>query len=793
MEIKKVANSIESVRKIAKKVIEAPETPKIVSLVVLAMLMSLPFGMNKADLINTAERSALFFPFTVLFSGAVQQGFNFLYISCFSFFLLPVPFILIVVSFFQKKISNGIIYPFVLVSVSMYLAAAVSAMILFANTPRWFYSLHFSIYVAFFTALVFHFILITKGIISIKTQNEFYAEYRRLLKEEEKKELASQKRLIKKLKSQKVTGNDFKEDFLAVKTALENSITNLKNTKKKSYIKIKITIVILITMIVMLSTFIYIDLRNYKMLLSQTVNNTGKNQAEQVAAIYGFSEGLHAKISAFLEGIKKTNATSPFPFERVDIITTKNKTPIYFEEINDSTIFPLFDVFSYTTEAGRVREIPSEEKRILPEEAQLYMRYLQDDYKEPVFNPEKNRYLYAYPVSFSKKEGQRLLGFSVVTYSKEILDSPYFQAKVFIFSISAVFLYASIIITLFLADFIANPIIFLCGNIRKTSNILGKMLSGNAKIEADNLIFEENITTHDEIKKLSIEIKNIVSLVRGMLPYVSFHTVQNAEKNTGRRSTTRDLCFLFTDIRGFTTLCENMQPKEVIQILNRYLDLETKIIFDNGGDVDKYVGDEIMAFFSGPKKEINACKAAMQIRQAMHIEKEAAEKEGGAAISIGIGINSGPVVFGSVGSETRKDFTSIGDTVNLAARLEGANKEYGSKSIISEAVYENLNGSFVCRELDFLTVKGKTEPVRIFEILQSTDSATEKIHDLKRIFEEGLSQYRKKNWKAAEKCFSEGIEKYDDAPSKVFLKRVLHYQITPPEQDWKGVFVMNVK
>ena len=170
---------------------------------------------------------------------------------------------------------------------------------------------------------------------------------------------------------------------------------------------------------------------------------------------------------------------------------------------------------------------------------------------------------------------------------KEILNRPYFQAKVFIFALAAVFAYAAIIITLFLADFIAEPIIQLCVNIRKTTNILSELLSGNAKIEANRLIFDDNIKTHDEIKTLSKEIKNIITLVRGMLPYVSFHTIRNAEKDVGSKSISRNLCFLFTDIRGFTKLCEKMPEREVIAMLNHYLDIETKIIFDNGGDVDK--------------------------------------------------------------------------------------------------------------------------------------------------------------------------------------------------------------
>ena len=779
-----------------KKIYVHPDTVKIASLIILAGLMVLPFSMTKMDLFNTSQKAVNLYPMTVLFSNLIQSGLNFFYVSSLLLFLLPIAFIIIFVSIFQTRISSKIVYFSALVPISLYLSASISGMNLFANTPRWFYSLSPLTYFAFFIALIFHAFLIAHGIISIKRQNESYVEYKRLLKEEESKEELLNKRIADKLKKQKEKSlknnpEPIQEEAFSIDKLLKQYITRFKNRKKRSHIKIKITIVIIFTILVILSTFIYTDLRNYNMLLTQNVNTTGKSQAEQVAAIYSFSDGLHAKINAFIEGIRKTNLSSPFPFQRVDIITTSNKQPVFLEEIDESTELPFFDVFSYTTAAGQVRLISDEEKNISPEEAALYIKHFKNQatVSTPIYKEDNGTCLYIYPVTFTRKEGQRLVGFSVVTYLKEILDRPYFQAKVFVFSISAVFFYASIIIVLFLADFIANPIIFLCGNIRKTANILRGMISSNAAVEADRLIFEENIKTHDEIKTLSIELKNIISLIRGILPYVSFHTIQNAEKNLSSKSATRELCFLFTDIRGFTSMCENMQPREVINILNRYLDIETKIIFENGGDVDKYVGDEIMAFFSGPKKEINACKAAMEIRKAMRREQKAALKEGSA-----LGINSGPVVFGPVGSKTRKDFTSIGDTVNLAARLEGANKEYGSKSIISEEVYKNLSKDFICRELDFIAVKGKTEAVRIYEILQPTEKlTTEKLYDIKKLFETGLSYYRKRKWKHAEKYFSECAEKYNDAPSKVFLRRVTHYQVSPPKPKWSGVFVMNVK
>ncbi len=772
----------EKLETVHKQTVEFPYKMQIVSLVIFVALIFLPFGMDKMDLVNHTRTPQLLYPFTVLFSGLVQQNFLFFYVSCFSFFLLPVAFLIIFISIFNKRITQNIVIISAFVAVTCYLAAAISGMTVFANTIRWFQSLSILVYMAFFLALTFHIFLISYGIALIKARNETYSAYKQLILESEKTE-----------ESDKQPENKKKFN---IKRQVQELIGRIKSPQKKTHLKSKIAGVILIAIIIIISVFIYTDLKNYKLLLTQNVNTTGKNQAEQVAAIYGFSDGLHAKISAFLEGIKKTNASSPFPHRRVDIITTDSKEPVFLDKIDNTTVLPDFNVFSYTTEQGAVRNIPAEEKRITAEEAALYIKHFQNinTQSQPIYKADKGMCLYVYPITFSRKDGQRLVGFSVVTYMKEILDRPYFQAKVFIFALAAIFVYAAIIITLFLADFIAEPIIQLCVNIRKTTNILNEIFSGNAKIDAHKLVFDDNLKTRDEIKTLSKEIKNIITLVRGMLPYISFHTLRNAEKDVGSKSISRNLCFLFTDIRGFTKLCEKLPAREVILMLNRYLNIETKIIFDNGGDVDKYVGDEMMAFFAGPKKEINACKAAMEIREALYREQLAALKVGRETISLGIGINTGYVIFGPVGSETRKDFTSIGDTVNLAARLEGANKQYGSKTIISEAVYNNLGNAFICRELDYITVKGKTEVVRIFEVLQEAKKNTgDKIYDLKKLFETGLDYYRQRKWKTAEKYFLECVEKYNDKPAKVFLERIEHYRSSPPPADWKGVFVMRVK
>lgn len=764
---------------------------RIVSIIILAVLFVFPFSMREMNLLQPELTSEILYPFKAFFSDSKISSLL-LRISWCALYVIPFSAILILITIFLKKRHKKTVYFSLLISVTVYLVSTVASMITFANTARWFRELPPLVYAAFAVALVFHIVLIAYGIIGIKTRNQEHSEYKQLCTEETKKEKELHARAMERIQRDKERVKGDRDRTRKIKLLEKKEVKEYRQKKHRTHVKTKIKIVILLTITVILATFIFTDLRNYRMLTKQTVNNTGGNQAEQVAAIYDFSDGLSAKINAFIEGFKKTNSSSPFPCERADIITTDSTKSVFLETIDASTILPEFNVFSYTTAAGHVYKIPDAEKRITPQQAALYVDRWRNEAtrKEPLFDRQNDTLKYIYPVTYTRKEGHKLVGFSVITYRREILSRPYFQAKVFIFTLSAVFLYVSIVITLFLADFIANPIIFLCGSVRKTANILSELLSGTANIDPKSLTFDEKVETKDEIKDLSIEINNIVTIVRGILPYISFHTLQNADRNNSR---TRELCFLFTDIRGFTTLCEGRSPTDVINILDRYLGIETKIILANGGDVDKYVGDEMMAFFSGPNKEINACKAAMEIRKAMRKEQEKDQKEGTQPISMGIGINSGKVVFGPVGSSTRKDFTSIGDTVNLAARLEGANKEYGSKTIISEAVFEQLQGAFICRELDYITVKGKTEPVRIYEILQSAKDSTEKLYDIKKLFEAGLNAYRKKQWKTAEKYFTECNQKYDDAPSQVFLRRIIHYKISPPEKDWKGVFVMAVK
>ncbi len=404
------------------------------------------------------------------------------------------------------------------------------------------------------------------------------------------------------------------------------------------------------------------------------------------------------------------------------------------------------------------------------------------------FDEVLHQYEFRAPVRLSG----RSIGFVQVLYDRDTVFEPFFRTLIRVISIAFIAIYLSIFLTYLIGRNIVLPILFLRLSVSSISDILSSMIKGETKISSELLKYQDRVLTKDEIKSLSHEVGNMTQVIRGIVPYISASTLRSADK-TGPSSELRELCFLFTDIRGFTTMCEGLSPQEVVEVLNRYLDLQSSIIMKHQGDVDKFVGDEVMAMFEGKDKELKAVRCALEIREEMKAERDRALAEGKSVVSIGIGINTGPVVFGSVGARDRMDFTSIGDTVNLAARLEGANKAYATDSLISEAVWEKVSGEFLCREIDLLTVKGKSEPVRIYEVLKSLDQVKAEDEKLVKDWETALKRYRDRKWAMAEKSFAKIAESYQDEAAEVFIERIQLFKQNPPPPRWDGVFKLSVK
>ena len=251
----------------------------------------------------------------------------------------------------------------------------------------------------------------------------------------------------------------------------------------------------------------------------------------------------------------------------------------------------------------------------------------------------------------------------------------------------------------------------------------------------------------------------------------------------------KEMTVLFADIRSFTTLSEKMKPEELVKFLNSYLDEMTRIILKHGGVLDKYIGDAIMAFWNAPLDQKNhadlACRAALEMTKAL----EEFNKKSGTPIKIGIGINTGEMIAGNMGSSLRFDYTVIGDSVNLASRLEGTNKEYGTTIIISETTREKIKDNFACRELDLIRVKGKVTPVRIYELL-AEDINFERDHPYLAEFHQALSLYRAGDFHEAETKFNHVLEemKPDDDPSMLLRERCDQYMKNSPPEGWDGVY-----
>jgi len=259
----------------------------------------------------------------------------------------------------------------------------------------------------------------------------------------------------------------------------------------------------------------------------------------------------------------------------------------------------------------------------------------------------------------------------------------------------------------------------------------------------------------------------------------------------------RDLTVMFADIRGFTTLSEGLESEAVVELVNEFLDPMTDVIFAREGTLDKYIGDAIMAVWGAPISQTDhaarACQAALGMMQRVpELSKEWAQR-GLPPLRIGIGLNTGPMVVGNMGSARRLSYTVIGDNVNLASRLEGLNKMYGSGIIVSESTFHAAAHVVVARELDLVRVKGKKLPVRIFEILAPA-SEGETWAPLAERFNAGVAAYRARQWDAAMTAFSAVLaERPDDGPALLYLERCRNMRAAPPEADWDGVTVMEVK
>jgi class 3 adenylate cyclase len=341
-----------------------------------------------------------------------------------------------------------------------------------------------------------------------------------------------------------------------------------------------------------------------------------------------------------------------------------------------------------------------------------------------------------------------------------------------------------------------------------------RLLDGTRAVEAGRLDGSIDVTTRDEIGQLTTAFNNMVEQLRHKERlretfgrYVDPRVVeglidpQSLAASNGER---RVMTVLFCDMKGFTSLSEGMTPQGLVKVMNHYLSTMSGPIRSHRGIIDKYIGDAIMAYWGPPFTEHSeqarlACLAAVEMAdRGKALRTELPELLGVRTVpsdcDVRIGVATGEVLVGSIGSEFMMSYTVMGDAVNLASRLEGANKFYGSHSLASEPVIAAAGDAIEAREIDRLVVAGQTRPEAVFEIMGRKGELGEKQLVLREQYAEGLAAYRARRWDDARRAFQAALEAVPgDGPSMAMAQRVENFQADPPAADWDGSWRLDQK
>jgi len=303
-----------------------------------------------------------------------------------------------------------------------------------------------------------------------------------------------------------------------------------------------------------------------------------------------------------------------------------------------------------------------------------------------------------------------------------------------------------------------------------------------------SMIMVEDISSEKRVKS---------TMARYMDPSLAERVLQAGQDILGGHS--GEATILFSDIAGFTSLTEELGAAETVGLLNEYFTLMIECVSQEGGMLDKFIGDAIMAVFGTPLAHDDdpdrAVRAAIAMLRALEGYNRRRRDQGRGTIDIRVGVNTDAIISGNIGSPKRMDYTVIGDGVNLASRLEGACKPYGAHILVSEYTFGRLHGTYRSREVDRIVVKGKSTPVAIHEILEyHTPESFPNINDALGQFRHGLESYRAQRWDAAIKAFESAVAlNPHDKAAKLYVARCQTLKDAPPGDDWDGVFVMETK
>jgi adenylate cyclase len=333
-------------------------------------------------------------------------------------------------------------------------------------------------------------------------------------------------------------------------------------------------------------------------------------------------------------------------------------------------------------------------------------------------------------------------------------------------------------------------------------------------VQGGNLNIELPVSSSDEVGRLTNSFNFFVKELRSKErmkqtfgKYIDPRILEQVLAEGGEEAVAsgrREMTVLFGDLVGFTGLSERLTPLLMVKLLNRHFGLQALAIQEHRGIVDKFVGDSIVAFWGPPfvkaeEHALLACRAAhAQLLALDNLRRELPDITGlrrdAPTVDLCIGISTGEVVVGNIGSENTRSYTVIGDTVNLAARLERANRVYRTKILISESTAQSIGSEFEMREIDTISVRGKTETTRVFEIMSVAGQLSEESARLRERYDQARTTYLAQQWDLAEMAFHECLKvRSNDGPSRVLLERIQFLRRNPPGDNWNGVWQLREK
>jgi adenylate cyclase len=353
--------------------------------------------------------------------------------------------------------------------------------------------------------------------------------------------------------------------------------------------------------------------------------------------------------------------------------------------------------------------------------------------------------------------------------------------------VSLIFLLFSIVLIYFLARRIANPIVQLAEEATRIRNF--------------DLEEEREVKTN--IYELQLLNDSIIAMRQSMrafakfIPKVLVGKLIKSHQEVRIGGKKRRATLLFTDVANFTTVCEGYPADSLVVHLSEYFEEITQIIMLHQGTVDKYIGDAVMAFWGAPISDkdqaFHACAAALALQKRLGELNRKWQAENKPVLITRIGMHIGEVIVGNMGSTERMNYTALGDTVNLAARLEGVNKVYHTNIIISEEIYNEIGKRCLTRPLDVVTVKGKTKGVKIYElvgILEGNSSLFPSQEQMTfcKLFEKGFQLYLERRWDEAVNTFEEIHKQFGtDYTTAMYIERCQKFKENPPPENWDGV------